>query len=78
MVGSQDAGAVLKGLLVQGDGFVEPSGVLVGAGEIVARGQSVWVVGAEGAGASVEGLLVQFDGVVEPACFPVGAGEIIS
>ena len=36
MVGSQDAGAVLKGLLVQGDGVVEPSGVLVGAGEVVA------------------------------------------
>ena len=36
MVGSQDVGAVFEGLLVQGDGFVEPACVLVGAGEVVA------------------------------------------
>ena len=36
MVGSQDAGAVFEGLFVQGDGFVEPAGVLGGAGEVVA------------------------------------------
>ena len=36
MVGSQDAGAVLEGLLVQGDGFVESAGSLVGVGEVVA------------------------------------------
>ena len=36
VVGSQDAGAVLEGLLVQGDGFVEPACVVVGVGEVVA------------------------------------------
>ena len=36
VVGAQDAGAVFEGLFVQGDGFVEPAGVLVGAGEVVA------------------------------------------
>ena len=36
MVGSQDAGAVFEGLLVQGDGLVDPAGILVGAGEVVA------------------------------------------
>ena len=29
-------GAVLEGLLVQGDGLIEPAGILVGAGEVVA------------------------------------------
>ena len=36
MVGAQDAGAVLKVLLVQGDGLLEPARVVVGAGEVVA------------------------------------------
>ena len=36
MVGAQDAGAVLEGLLVQGDGFVEPAGVQVGDCKVVA------------------------------------------
>ena len=36
MVGAQDAGAVLKVLLEQGDGLIEPASVLVGAGEVVA------------------------------------------
>ena len=36
MVGSQDAGAVLKVLLVQGDGLIDPAGVVVGVGEVVA------------------------------------------
>ena len=36
MVGSQDAGAVLEDLLVQGDGLIEPAGIPVGVGEVVA------------------------------------------
>ena len=36
MVGSQEAGAVLEGLLEEGDGLIEPVCVLVGAGEVVA------------------------------------------
>ena len=36
MVGSQDAGVVGEGLLVQGDGFVEPARVAIGAGEVAA------------------------------------------
>ena len=36
MVGSQDVGAVLEGLFEQGDGVVEPAGIPVGAGEVVA------------------------------------------
>ena len=36
VVGAEDAGAVDEGLLVQGDGFVEPARVLVGDGEVVA------------------------------------------
>ena len=36
MVGAQDADGVLESLLVQGDGFVEPARVPVGAGEVVA------------------------------------------
>jgi len=38
VVGAQDVGAVLKGLLVQGDGLIEPAGIPVGAGEVVAAG----------------------------------------
>ena len=36
MVGAQDAGVVLKGLLEQGDGLLDPAGIPVGAGEVVA------------------------------------------
>ena len=36
MVGAEDVGAVGEGLFVQGDGFVEPAGFPVGAGEVVA------------------------------------------
>ena len=36
MVGAEDVGAVLEGLLVQGDGLIEPAGILVGTGEVVA------------------------------------------
>ena len=36
MVGSQDAGAVFEGLLVQGDGFVEPARVAICASKVVA------------------------------------------
>ena len=36
MFGSQDAGAVLEGLLEEGDGVVESACVLVGTGEVVA------------------------------------------
>ena len=36
MVGSQDAGVVLEGLFVQGDGLVEPACGLVGVGEVIA------------------------------------------
>ena len=35
MAGAQDVGAVGEGLLMQGDGFVEPARVLVGDGEVV-------------------------------------------
>ena len=35
MVGSQDVDAVLKVLLVQGDGFIEPAHVPIGIGEVV-------------------------------------------
>ena len=48
MVGSQDASAVFEGLLVQGDGLVEPARCLVGAGEVVACGQGAGVIGAQG------------------------------
>ena len=34
VVGAQDAAAAAENLLVQGDGFVEPAGCLVGAGEV--------------------------------------------
>ena len=36
MVGSQKIFGVFEGPLVQGDGFVEPARVVVGAGEVVA------------------------------------------
>ena len=36
MVETQDADGVLEDLLVQGDGFIEPARIPVGAGEIVA------------------------------------------
>ena len=78
MVGSQGAGTVLEGLLVQGDGLVEPAGRLVGAGEVVARGQGVGVVGPQDAGAVLKGLPVQGDGLIEPAGIPVGAGEVVA
>ena len=63
-MGPQDAGAIVEGLLQQGDGVVESAGGLVGVGEVVARAQCVGVVGAEDVGAIVEGLLEQGDGFV--------------
>jgi len=36
VVGSQDVGEVDEVLLVQGDGLIEPAGIPVGAGEVVA------------------------------------------
>ena len=38
MVRAQDTGEVFEGLLMQGDGLIEPARVLVGAGEVVACG----------------------------------------
>ena len=76
MVGAQDAGAVFEVLLVQGDGFVEPARVVVGAGEVVACGEGVGVVGAQDAGAVFEVLLVQGDGLVESAGCLIGASEV--
>ena len=55
MVGAQDAGAVVEGLLEQGDGLVESAGGLVGVGEVVACGEGVGVVGAQGVELCVEG-----------------------
>ena len=48
MVGAQDADGVLEGLLVQGDGLVEPAARPVGVGEVVAWGEDAGVVGAQG------------------------------
>ena len=45
MVGTQNVGVVGEGLFEQGDGLTEPAGCLVGAGEIIARGESSGVVG---------------------------------
>ena len=36
VVGAQGAGAVFEGLLEQGDGLLEPAGIPVGVGEVVA------------------------------------------
>ena len=63
---------------MQGDGFVESAGSLVGAGEVVARGQGIGVVGAQDTGAVFEVLLVQGDGFVESARVLVGAGEVVA
>jgi len=41
VVGSQDAGVVFEGLFVQGDGVVEPAGVLVGVGAGVGAGANL-------------------------------------
>ena len=49
MVGAQDALAVGQGLLVQGDRLGGAARRLVGDGEVVARGQGVWVVRAQDA-----------------------------
>ena len=43
-MGSQDAGVVGEDLLVQGDGFIEPARVAIGAGEVVACGEGVGVI----------------------------------
>ena len=36
MVGAQDVGAVFEGLFEQGDGLLDPAGIPVGVGEVVA------------------------------------------
>ena len=74
-MGAQDADGVLEVLLEQADGFVEPACFPVGAGEVVARGESDRVSRSQVAAAVFEVLLIQGDGVVGPAGFPVGAGE---
>ena len=63
MVFAQDAGAVGKDLLVQGDGLGGAARRLVCACEVVARGQGVGVVFAQDAGAVGQDLLVQGDGL---------------
>ena len=75
-MGPQNAGGVVKVLLEQGDGLIESAGCLVGAGEIVARSQSVAVVGPQNTGAVFEVLLEQRDSPVESAGGLIGAGEI--
>ena len=75
VVGAQGTGAVFESLPMQSDGFVEPAGCLVGAGEVVACDEGGGVMRAENAGAALEGLLVQGDGLVESAGRLVGAGE---
>ena len=76
MVGSQDAGGVFEVLLVQVDGLVEPSRLLVVALVDVACGQGEGVVGSQDAGVVFEVLLVQVDGLVEPSRLLVGVGEV--
>ena len=78
MFGPQDTGAVFEDLLGQGDGLVEPAGVLVGAGEVAACGEGVGVVGAQDADAVGEDLFEQGGGLVEFASFPVGVGEVVA
>ena len=78
MVEAQGAGAVLEVLLEQGDGFVEPARIPVGASESVACGEGVGVVGTRKAGEVGEVLLEEGDGLVQSARFPVGAGEAVA
>ena len=77
-MGSQDAGAILEGLLVQGDGLVEPTCVPISVAEVVACGQGAGVVWSEDAGTVLEGLFVQEDAFVEPTCVPISVGEVVA
>ena len=57
MVGAQHPHAVGQGLLVQRDGPAQVPRRLVGAGEVVPRGQGVGVVGAQHPHAVGQGTL---------------------
>ena len=75
MVEAQGAGDVVKVLLEQGNGLLEPARIPVGAGKGAARAERVGVVGTREAGDVGEVLLIQGDGLVASARIPVGAGE---
>ena len=78
VVGAEYALSVGEGLLVQGDGLIDPSRIAVGGGEIAAAGQGVGVVGAEMALIVGEDLLVQGDGLIDPPRSAVGGGQIVT
>jgi hypothetical protein len=59
-------------------GLVQPPGVPVGGGEVVAGGQGVGVGVAQDPLAVGEGALVQRDGLVQPPGGLVGAGEVVA
>ena len=78
MVGSQDTGTVGEDLFVQGDGFVESSYFLVSASEVIAEGESAWVVGSQNTFGILEVLFILSDCLLESTHLLLSAGEIIA
>ena len=76
MVFSQGALAVFQGPLEQVNGLIGPARRLVGAGEVVARGQGAGVIGPQDVLVGGQNLLEQEDGLVESARGLVGNGEV--
>ena len=75
---AQELLAVGEGALEQGDGLIQPPGVLVGAGEVVAGGQGVGVGLAQELLAVGEGALEQGDGLIQSPGVLVGAGQVVA
>ena len=65
-------------MLVEGDGLLEVSRLLICVREVVARGQGVGVVWAEDADAVGEDLLEQGDGLGEVSRRLVCACEVVA
>ena len=78
MVGAEDAGHVRQEVLVHVDGRGELPRLLVGVGEVVARGECVGVVGAEDAGVVGQEVLVHVDGRGEVPGLLVCEGEVVA
>jgi hypothetical protein len=60
----------------QGFSLVQPPGMQVGIGEVIAGGQGIGVDVAQHPLGVGEGALVQWDGLVHPPGGPVGIGEV--
>ena len=64
--------------LVQFDGLLGASVVVVGIGQVVAGGQGIGVLRPQNPLPSLQCPLVEFDGLLGAPGLPVGVGEVVA